>query len=141
MAAMELIRLIPVVIRSMMTGAVLSVASREPYTDQQRLNRLEQTVSALVERLRESGMHIATPDVSNPSPKTPQVNDPSGTNSAAPVLLIRDVAYEVGVRQQPTIGAFARTPKRSLNIIDRGLITTQQASVMIELFASIPLSL
>lgn len=50
------------------------------------------------------------------------------------MFLIRDVASQVGVRQQGGSNMlFAETQSR--DIISKGLLTTQEASMMIELYA------
>lgn len=49
------------------------------------------------------------------------------------MLLIRDVAYEVGVRQQQTADVSSPAARDSLDIISRGLITPQAASAMMAL--------
>lgn len=102
------------------------------------MSRLEQTVSSLVKRLGEDGAHRGMSFISTASPNPIPENDASsGMRSTAPVLLIRDVAYEVGVRQQHATGVSPRSTGDSPDIISRGLITTQQASEMIELLAYI----
>jgi hypothetical protein len=109
---------------------------------QRRLTRLEQTVSALVKRLSDGSPYARPAVVPSPAPVPPHANDAaSGAHSSAPVLLIRDVAYEVGVRQQPAPGALSRTENLSLDIIDQGVISAQEAYTMIELFVSLPLRL
>ena len=57
----------------------------------------------------------------------------SGTPSAAPVFLIRDVASEVGVRRQNHVG-LAQGP----DIVSRGLVSVQDAGALIELCAFLP---
>ena len=102
------------------------------------MSRLEQTVSSLVKRLGEDGAHRGMSFISTASPNPIPENDASsGIRSTAPVLLIRDVAYEVGVRQQHATGVSPHSTGDSPDIISRGLITTQQASEMIELLAYI----
>jgi hypothetical protein len=49
------------------------------------------------------------------------------------MLLIRDVAYEVGLREQHTSKVSSQAQRESLDVISKGLITSQQASAMIEL--------
>jgi hypothetical protein len=106
------------------------------YTNWRRLARLERTVSALVKRLEE-GSTLVRPTVAPAASSVPvPLNDASsGTHSSAPVLLIRDVAYEVGMRQQAA--PVSRAHSLTLDIIDRRLITMQEAFDMIALFVSI----
>ena len=95
-----------------------------------------------MKRLGDSGPYARPPAVHSQGPAAPHVNNAaSGTHSSAPVLLIRDVAYEVGVGQQPASEALSRAQNLSLDIIDRGLISTQEAFNMIEMFVSLPLRL
>jgi len=105
---------------------------------QGRLSRLELAVSALVQRL-DTGMQRWAPDLPSTSQnQPPQVSDtPPVTGSGAPVLLIRDVAYEVGMRQQQTADGSSPAHRDSLDIITRGLITPQAASAMIALSVSL----
>lgn len=118
-------------------GSILT-DNRGSGSHEDRLSRLEQTVSSLVKRLGEDGAHRRTSFISTASPNPIPENDASsGIHSTAPVLLIRDVAYEVGVRQQHTTGVSPRSTGDSSDIISKGLITTQQASEMIELLANI----
>ncbi|KUJ13796.1 uncharacterized protein LY89DRAFT_650813, partial [Mollisia scopiformis] len=102
----------------------------------ERIRRLEQTVSTLVERLGDGpGRWVPYPDVSSTSPVNPPPihNLTPGTPSAAPVFLIRDVASQVGVQQQQS----ARAQTRGLvpvDIISQGVITVAEATVLIQLF-------
>jgi hypothetical protein len=95
------------------------------------LSRLEQAVSALVERLDNGDVGTWAPDVSSTSPtQPPPVHDPQpGTPSAAPVFLIRDVASEVGVRRQHHASGMSHDP----DVIARGLVTIQEATALIVL--------
>ncbi|KAE9370923.1 hypothetical protein N431DRAFT_343941 [Stipitochalara longipes BDJ] len=101
------------------------------------LSRLERTVSALVERLDSGNLGKWAPnaDTASTSPvqPPPQSIQPresrTGTPSAAPVFLIRDVASEVGVQRHHVGGV-----SQSLDIISSGLITAQDAGSLIELF-------
>jgi hypothetical protein len=101
-----------------------------------RLSRLERTVSALVERLDNGHVERWAPnaDTTSTSPIQPPpvlVHEiQHGTPSAAPVFLIRDVASEVGVQRHHVAGL-----SQSLDIISRGLITIQDAGSLIELSA------
>jgi hypothetical protein len=102
------------------------------------LSRLEQTVSALVERLDRGGAQGWEMEVSNvPSNGLPHAsNSPPGTPTAAPMFLIRDVASQAGVRrQQPS--SFLSVVPQSRDVISKGLITLQEASGMIELYVAI----
>ena len=104
-----------------------------------RLNRLEQTVSALVERLdRGDGFEVQNhrwaPEASNtPLNDPPLNNSPPGTPSAAPMFLIRDAASQAGVRHQDR---FLSTTNQSHDIISKGLVTVQESSTMIELYVT-----
>lgn len=95
-----------------------------------RITRLEQTVAALVEKL-DARRGLSYAEVSSTSPvNPPPVNNiERETPSAAPVFLIRDVASQVGVRQQSR-----GTTTKALDIIDQGLLTFAEATVLIELF-------
>ena len=103
-----------------------------------RLSRLEQTVSALVERLDRGDAQRWEPETSNtPSNNPPHIsNSPPGTPSAAPMFLIRDVASQVGVKQQQP-PSFQSAAAQSRDIISKGLLTLQEASGMIELYVPI----
>jgi hypothetical protein len=94
-------------------------------------------VSALVERL-DNGMQEQRwgADVSNTPPSNPpQVGDSAReVPSAAPVFLIRDVASELGVRQQQSTLAFPNGTSASPDIISNGMIQFQEALSFIELF-------
>lgn len=101
-----------------------------------RLSRLEQTVSALVERL-DGGVQLQRQDAgsSNTPPDNPHrdYSPAPGSPSAAPVLLIRDVASEVGVRQQQSANSLPRDSRASSDIISKGLISFLEASNLISL--------
>lgn len=105
-----------------------------------RLSRLEETVNSLVKRLDEAGTHQpvqVTPSTASPKPP---VSDPLQTaHSTAPILLLRDVASEVRMPQQHSTEVLQRTSRESLDIIDKGLISIQEAYAMIELSVSLPL--
>jgi hypothetical protein len=98
-----------------------------------RLTRLERTVSALVERLDNGGLGWA-PNANTAStspiqpPPAPVHEAQTGTPSAAPVFLIRDVATEVGMQRHHVAGL-----SQNLDIVSSGLITVQDASSLIEL--------
>jgi hypothetical protein len=100
-----------------------------------RLSRLERTVSALVERLDNGDVGRWAPNAGMTStspiqlPPVPVHEGRSGTPSAAPVFLIRDVASEVGVQRHHV----ACRLSQSLDIISKGLITIQDAGSLIEL--------
>lgn len=88
----------------------------------------------LVEKLDrlDNGTQTWPPDVTNtPSGYPPASVAPPGTPSTAPVILIRDVASEVGVRDTHP---FALGSQASPDIISKGLIQRQEASILIELF-------
>ncbi|KAF8855187.1 hypothetical protein BDZ45DRAFT_805164 [Acephala macrosclerotiorum] len=102
----------------------------------ERISRLEQTVSALVEKLGERpGRWVPHPDVSSTSPTNPPpINEVTPeVPSAAPVFLIRDVASHVGVQQQQSAPAPPRG-LRHLDIINQGLISLDDAIILIKLF-------
>ncbi|KAE8449049.1 hypothetical protein EG329_008637 [Mollisiaceae sp. DMI_Dod_QoI] len=101
-----------------------------------RLNRLEQTVSALVDKIGNSvGRWVPYTDVSSTSPNCPPPIDDAapGTPSAAPVFLIRDVASQVGVQQQQSLHTRSRSLD-DLDIINKGFITLSDATILIKLF-------
>jgi hypothetical protein len=102
------------------------------------LSRLEQTVSLLVERLDRGDARGWEPEASNaPSNNPPHINNsPPGTPSAAPMFLIRDVASQVGVRQQQP-PSFQSAASQSRDVISKGMLTLQEASGMIELYVPI----
>jgi hypothetical protein len=101
------------------------------------LSRLEQAVSALVERLDNGDARRWGPDVSSTSPtQPPPVHAQPGTPSAAPVFLIRDVASQVGVQGQHHTSGLSRGP----DIIESGLVTAQDATALVELFVFLNLS-
>jgi len=123
------------VILPMMRGALCELHGDRTLT-MRRLSRLEHTVSALVERL---DCGVQTQRWEPRSSNTPRENPPEvsntapGSPSAAPVLLIRDVASELGVRQQQS-ASISQGPKTFQDIVSRGLIQLQEATDLIQLF-------
>lgn len=99
------------------------------------MSRLERTVSALAERLDNGDLgrwapNAGTTSTSPVQPPPPQVQSHEGTTgtpSAAPVFLIRDVASEVGVRHH------VAGSSQTADIISSGVISVQDATSLIEL--------
>ena len=92
----------------------------------QRLARLERTVDSLVERL---DSRLEEPNGRSAS-VVPETYTAPTEPTAAPVLLIRDVASEVGVRpSHRNLGQ----PERSSDIIARGILSIEDATSLLGL--------
>lgn len=86
-----------------------------------------------MKRLDEADTHKPAQVVSDTSLR-PSIGYPlPRTRSTAPVLLLRDVSHEVGVPSQHSTELLQRSSKETLDIIDKGLISIQEAYAMIEL--------
>ena len=91
-------------------------------------------MSALVERLDNGDLgrwapnaEMASTSPVQPSPQAQSHDARTGTPSAAPVFLIRDVASEVGVRHH------VAGPSPTTDIISSGMISVQEATSLLEL--------
>ncbi|KIW14107.1 hypothetical protein PV08_06888 [Exophiala spinifera] len=110
-----------------------SLATSRDLAVDARLERLENTVQALVERLDQShGVASGvSPTTSNrPQPRLHAQNLPEEKDSA-PVLLIRDAAAAAGVRS-PDQGH--TLPKRYSDVISSGLVSLKTAHTLMSLF-------
>jgi hypothetical protein len=114
--------------------------SGEEGGSEERLRRLESVVAGIVERLDEGergdGVGVGHAEGESTSPTQPPPQAPvqdlqPGMPSVAPVFVIRDVASEMGVRQQVANGMV-----QGPDIITRGLVGVQDAVGLIELLVS-----
>lgn len=100
----------------------------------ERIARLEDTVNCLVERLETSPSNLAARIVI-PTPRTQPAataaNESSSTAGAAPVLLIRDVATEVGIKP---VYRSAEQVQQAPDLVARGLITVEDAITLLSIF-------
>ena len=99
----------------------------------ERIARLEATVNRLLVRLDASSSELAADTVTaepdfHPPPTT---SDQSSSAAAPPVLLIRDVATEVGVKRGDTT---SEKVQQVPDIIASGLITAEYASNLLSIF-------
>ena len=92
----------------------------------QRLARLERTVDSLVERL---DSRLEEPNARSAS-VVPETYTSPAEPAAAPVLLIRDVASEVGIR--PSHHNLDQ-PERPSDIIARGILSIEDAASLLGL--------
>lgn len=117
-----------------------------------RISRLEQTVSALVERLEANDVsrwpssdaalpraHSTPQPESYAPPQTSRQSTSLAGPSAAPVLVIRDVATEIGVSPEAQRTVQSPDTEVSHDIIANGLLSLQDASSLVVLYV-IPIS-
>ena len=118
--------------RGSAVGDTSPIDTQNVSTDE-RIARLEGTVSRLVELLETgstglaTGTVVAEPEIQHPTP----ISNEHSSTAAPPVLLIRDVATEVGVKPgYTTTEQLQQTP----DVIARGLVTAAQASTLLSIF-------
>lgn len=106
-----------------------------------RLERLESTVQALVERLDSAHgtamRGVVSPTASN-RPPLPRLQAPQNLREeekdSAPVLLIRDAAAHAGGVQSPKQQVQTNQPRRYSDVISSGLVSLKTAHMLMSLF-------